>query len=208
MSRYKKCSKGHSYPSNLQECPYCNEEKNAETRNTGLATQIISSLDGEQFGTNTTTEDEHIRVNASEFDPHNDYSHTVIDINEPEDEQRIDGTKPVDKQMVVRKLVGWLVTYDLDPNGIDFRLYEGRNIIGRDFNCEVCINDPKISSRHAVIRYLRGSFKIKDELSANGTRVNGDYIDDNISIDLKDGDAIYVGDTMLIFRAAFKMDNK
>ena len=99
------------------------------------------------------------------------------------------------------KLVGWLVTYSLDPNGIDYRLFEGRNIIGRDFNCSVCINDNKVSGQHAILLYRNEKFRIKDNLSVNGTMVNGEDIDDDSRL-LNDGDIIQIGDTVLLFRTS------
>lgn len=186
-----------------------NKGKNNETPNANsLATQIISSLDGETFGSKTITDDEPVDMNAADgADPHRDFSRTVIDFEEDNPKEG-NGSKSEERRIIGRKLVGWLVSYDIDTNGVDFRLYEGRNLIGRDLNCEVCINDPKISGHHAVIRYLQGKFEIKDEFSSNGTRVNGDYIDYNKSIELRDGDPIIVGDTMLIFRRAIKLPNE
>lgn len=202
MSRFKKCPNGHTYKAELSECPICNSGKNVGVPRTSTqATQIIDSLDGESFGLKTTTDDEPIQIQNSEIDPHKDFSKTMVE--EEVQEENENGT--VVSRREVRnagKLVGWLVTYSLDPNGIDYRLFEGRNIIGRDFNCSVCINDNKVSGQHAILLYRNEKFRIKDNLSVNGTMVNGEDIDDDSCL-LNDGDIIQIGDTILLFRTSF-----
>lgn len=201
MSRFKKCPNGHTYKAELSECPICNSSRNIGTPTSSTQrTQIIDSLDGESFGLKTTTDDEPIQVNNSEIDPHKDFSKTMVE----EEIQEEDENGAVVSRREVRnaaKLVGWLVTYSLDPNGIDYRLFEGRNIIGRDFNCSVCINDNKVSGQHAILLYRNEKFRIKDNLSVNGTMVNGEDIDDDSRL-LNDGDIIQIGDTVLLFRTS------
>lgn len=201
MSKFKKCPNGHTYKAELSECPICNNSKSVGIpRSNSQSTQIINSLDGETFGLKTTTDDEPIQVQTGDIDPHKDFSKTMV---EEEILEEDDNGSVVNRTEVRRasKLVGWLVTYDLDPNGVDFRLFEGRNIIGRDFSCGVCINDNKVSSQHAILLYRNEKFRIKDNLSVNGTIVNGEDIDDD-SVLLSDGDIIKVGDTVLLFRTA------
>ena len=201
MSRFKKCPNGHTYKAELSECPICNSSRNiGASSSSAQRTQVIDSLDGESFGLKTTTDDEPIQVNNSEIDPHKDFSKTMVE----EEIQEEDENGAVVSRREVRnaaKLVGWLVTYSLDPNGIDYRLFEGRNIIGRDLNCSVCINDNKVSGQHAILLYRNEKFRIKDNLSVNGTIVNGEDIDDD-SVLLNDGDIIKVGDTVLLFRTS------
>ena len=100
-----------------------------------------------------------------------------------------------------RKLVGWLVTYSLDPMGVDFKLYEGRNIIGRDMNCNITVNDSTVSSTHAVILFRSGKYSISDQQSSHGTFVNGEDIELEPRY-LKDGDVIRMGNTVFMIRFA------
>lgn len=204
MSRFKKCPQGHTYKADLEECPICKSGKNMVTPKTqGEETQIIPSLDGETFGSKTTTDDEPVQVETTEIDPRKDFSKTMVE----EEIQEEDETGAVVNRKETRsasRLVGWLVTYTHDPNGVDFRLYEGRNFIGKDFKCGVCINDPKVSSQHALLLFRNDKFRLKDELSTNGTFVNGEFIDDD-SVVLHDGDIIQVGDTIFLFRTAFEL---
>lgn len=99
-----------------------------------------------------------------------------------------------------RKLVGWLVSYTLDPLGVDYRLYEGRNIIGRDADCNITVADGSVSAKHAVLLY-RGKFSITDQQSSHGTFVNGVDIELEPHY-LSDGDEIKVGKTVFKFRSA------
>lgn len=101
-----------------------------------------------------------------------------------------------------RKLVGWLVSYTLSDMGVDFKLFEGRNIIGRDLDCQISVNDSTVSGKHAVLLYREGSYFIQDSLSTSGTRVNGKDIG-VVAVTLNDGDSIQVGKTVFKFRSSF-----
>lgn len=101
-----------------------------------------------------------------------------------------------------RKLVGWLVSYTLNDMGVDFKLFEGRNTIGRDLDCQISVNDNTVSGKHAVLLYREGSYFIQDSLSTSGTRVNGSDTGVN-AVALSDGDVIQVGKTIFKFRTSF-----
>ncbi|MEI6124071.1 MAG: FHA domain-containing protein [Bacteroidota bacterium] len=97
-----------------------------------------------------------------------------------------------------RKLVGWLVSFTIDANGADFRLFEGRNIVGSDPACDIVVgNDHTISTKHLTILYRMGVFKFKDEFSTNGTFINEEFKEEG---NLVDGDTIKVGNTLFRFR--------
>lgn len=100
-----------------------------------------------------------------------------------------------------RKLVGFLVTYNREPNGRAFNIYEGRNFLGRDPGCDIAItDDDQISSRHMSILYrnVDHKFKFRDEQSSNGTFVNGQLEDDG---ELENNDIIRAGNTLFVFIA-------
>lgn len=96
-----------------------------------------------------------------------------------------------------RKIVGWLISFTLHPNGVDFHLYEGRNTIGTDPKCDIVINDPAASGHHMTILYRAGQYLFRDELSTNGTFINGVMVNDGM---LQDGDMIRIGNTEFRFR--------
>ncbi len=100
-----------------------------------------------------------------------------------------------------RKLVGFLVCYNRFPNGKAFNIYEGRNYVGRDPKCDICVpDDNQMSSRHMSILYrsVDNKFKFRDEQSSNGTFVNKNLLDDG---ELENYDIIRVGSTLFIFIA-------
>lgn len=73
-----------------------------------------------------------------------------------------------------RRIVALLVTYSRHPEGRVFPVYEGRNYLGENPDCEIRLNDDsQLSGHHAAIFYRSESFEISDEKSQNGTYVNG-----------------------------------
>ena len=103
-----------------------------------------------------------------------------------------------------RKLRGWLVSFDIEKFGIDFRIVEGRNIIGSNASSDVTVKDGEMSSLHALILCKKDKFIITDELSSNGTLLNGADLTPREPYDLNDGDEIIVGTTNFLFKTAFK----
>jgi len=101
-----------------------------------------------------------------------------------------------------KRIVGLLVSYNTIPTGQIFNIHEGRNLIGRDANNDICIaGDSQVSGKHSVIQYLAadGKFRIKDELSSNGTFVN-EALKTDVH-ELSTFDVIRIGSTKLIFIA-------
>jgi hypothetical protein len=70
-------------------------------------------------------------------------------------------------------------------------------VIGRANECELRLDDPGVSRRHAEIRVNGGDAEIIDLGSTNGIRVNGKAVP---SARLLDGDRIDLGSTTLVFR--------
>lgn len=82
---------------------------------------------------------------------------------------------------------------------------DGPVILGRDPNCSVPLHDFGVSRQHAVITpQTNGDFVLQDLQSTNGTRVNGSPISDTRV--LKNGEKIFVGDTVLRFALADEVD--
>lgn len=99
---------------------------------------------------------------------------------------------------VGRKLVGWLVSFTHNPLGQDYKLYEGRNVLGTDKSCDIIVPDNLVSAKHLTILFRADKFKFKDELSTNGTFINEVMQDEG---ELNDGDQIRVGRTVFKFRS-------
>jgi signal transduction histidine kinase len=71
--------------------------------------------------------------------------------------------------------------------------------IGRSVGCDIRLDDSEVSRRHVTVRFDGNTFHVKDLNSANGTRVNGRFIE---SSPLNHGDAIRVGRSLLSFQTS------
>jgi pSer/pThr/pTyr-binding forkhead associated (FHA) protein len=69
--------------------------------------------------------------------------------------------------------------------------------LGRGFAATVQLEDPGVSRRHAIVVQRRGSVRILDDRSANGTWVNGRRV---FEAELRDGDVIVLGRAVLVYR--------
>jgi pSer/pThr/pTyr-binding forkhead associated (FHA) protein len=68
--------------------------------------------------------------------------------------------------------------------------------IGRGFGATLQLEDPSVSRRHAIVLERRGTLRILDDRSANGTFVNGRRV---AEAELRDGDTIQLGRVVLMF---------
>jgi len=55
----------------------------------------------------------------------------------------------------------------------DRQLSGGEIVLGRDGNCDLLIEDPSVSRRHATLKFINGRVKVEDLNSKNGTWVDG-----------------------------------
>lgn len=69
------------------------------------------------------------------------YEPTIID-----DEILTPSVKAPEKKKRNRRVVGWIVGIGGPCRGIDYRIHEGKNYIGREALCEVNVEDPKVSA--------------------------------------------------------------
>lgn len=68
--------------------------------------------------------------------------------------------------------------------------------LGRSKECDLVVDDPSASRRHAEVRSENGDYWLVDLGSTNGTEVNGRRID---RVKLEPGDVITVGQTRISF---------
>jgi hypothetical protein len=83
------------------------------------------------------------------------------------------------------------------------RIYEVRKdtlTIGRSRESDIFLEDLAVSRQHASIVSLgNGNYALRDEGSANGTKVNGQMVNKYQPYPLHDGDKIQLGQTVLVF---------
>lgn len=225
MKGFKKCKNGHYYPENLEHCPYC---PSGETQgNDEDKTRVAGNNQNIDDNEATTLQNDNMKTHVPGGDSPNDFipgQKTEIidgeDLTQQNQQQGRDFTKTYipgmeevvqgadgqekikqSKPREYRKLVGWLVTYDIDPKGVDYRLYEGKNPIGSRPEHSITVVEPTISGIHATILFRNGKFRIKDEFSTAGTYVNNKEVEEDIKI--HDGDEIKLGNVKFKFRTAF-----
>lgn len=101
------------------------------------------------------------------------------------------------------RLVGWFVSFSLNPAGSDYRVREGRNNIGADpEECDILISEsPTVSSKHAVLMYRDGKFLLRDSDSTNGTYLNGKDVFGEGAVPVKNLDKIKFGNVECVLYA-------
>lgn len=67
--------------------------------------------------------------------------------------------------------------------------------IGRGGECEIVIDDPHVSARHAEIWHERGLWWLRDLRSSNGTEINGEAVRTVVAI--RHGDVLHFGKVRL-----------
>lgn len=95
---------------------------------------------------------------------------------------------------------GLASAFSLVRDGRAFPLAAGENVIGRDPDCAVFVDDNTVSRRHARVTVHGTAAFLEDLGSKNGTTVGG--LPPDASRGLKHGDAILVGSVLFTFRVA------
>ena len=85
------------------------------------------------------------------------------------------------------------------PDGERVGVSDDPVTIGRLSECDVVLADDSVSRRHAEVRRRENAIVVVDLGSTNGTKVNGEKIQER---QLLDGDQIMVGSTSLRFEAS------
>lgn len=90
--------------------------------------------------------------------------------------------------------------------GKHFELPKRPLSIGREASRDIQIIDPKVSRKHAVIRFEDGNYVIAMASARNGIKINGAKIAEQAV--LREGDQITLGDSVLQYTelGAFKGD--
>jgi hypothetical protein len=107
-----------------------------------------------------------------------------------------------------RPITGALITYSWRPEGQLFPIRAGKNFVGRgeigseavQRNCDVLVTqDEQMSGEHALILCQQGKHQIIDQMSSNGTFLNGQMLMANQTTELGNYATIQTGRTMWTF---------
>ena len=82
-----------------------------------------------------------------------------------------------------------------DDQTIRATLHEGRNVLGSDPSCDVCLPNPTVSRRHAVITVNGSSTELEDMQSTNGTLLRSQRIE---KAPLEPGDIFVIGRVVVL----------
>jgi hypothetical protein len=199
MKGFKQCSKGHFFKEDLSECPYC--PKASSAFNQDDKTKVVGAgLDKTSVGEKTELYGGEAVGTPNITPPKRDLNRTFI--QEVEEKVVNGNVKEVIHQRPTRKITGWIISYTLDPMGIDYRIFEGNNRLGRNTDNDIVVaGDPSVSGHHATLLCKTGRFYLKDEMAANGTFVNGEEMEIGHPVEVKDGDVIRLGKTEFKFKS-------
>jgi hypothetical protein len=158
MKGFTKCKNGHYYKEELPSCPYCHHGS--------IQTEAIDPKQETQLYTENK-EESNTRFVIPKI-PEQQSNRTVFGEDVVIDSG---GTQVFRKEYRdVRKLVGWLVSYSFDRMGVDFRLYEGRNIVGvmwtvtSLFQTKQCQGSMQRSCSKAICLKLKTNFLLTARL--------------------------------------------
>ena len=104
---------------------------------------------------------------------------------------------PVETQAVSAQELGVereLVTLTVD--GSEHAVEQRSVVLGRSRECDVRVDDPNVSRRHAEVRQEGATYWLVDLDSTNGTELNGRRV---TRAKLADGDTITLGGTEIVF---------
>lgn len=82
----------------------------------------------------------------------------------------------------------------------DLELSPGEFVVGRSTDCQLSLDDPLVSRRHAVLRIRRDGVTVQDLGSRNGVLVNGVKIDGER--ELTAGDKVSIGSQEMVLQGA------
>jgi len=84
--------------------------------------------------------------------------------------------------------------------GREYKIVKESLSIGRSRESDIFLEDLAVSRLHAsVVNQGNGQYALKDEGSANGTKVNGQLVNKFQTFPLQEGDRIQLGQTVLVF---------
>lgn len=187
----KTCKNGHTFDTNVygDNCPFCPD---GETINIKGGETVVNEVHTVSSGFLEAEPSNPIKTNKTKLGINNNVGGgTII--------KTFGGG--LSDSGANKKLVGLLVTYDINPLGEVYKLYEGRNLIGRGSTMDIQIKgDQQISTEHLLIlfRSAEGVFWATDQKSSNGTFVNNEFKNES---QLKSFDVITIGNTNLTFIA-------
>ena len=187
--KFSRCANGHIVPYGSDYCPWCGELIQKSQRGSAMPEETKGTAGAAEASRSTVYMGEGTKEASRrtvQVSPSAQSERTVILGAEGQAEAGRGG-----------RLVGWLVSYDLKPEGAAFPLHAGREVIGRGKDSTICIDDTQLSKEHAVILFRNGRFIFEDRLSSNGSELNGKEAIGQY--ELHHGDTLKMGRNAFVF---------
>jgi hypothetical protein len=184
----RKCAKGHSMDPSWETCPYCEAEQRSKQKTSGFEAVDSSERQRTRVGAVRPNPPEGNRLTRAMAEPIGHGGH--VGAGE------------------TRRITGVLVTYTWRGEGEIHPIREGKNFIGSGIisseadhrPCDVYVpQDNTMSSEHALILCRQGNYEILDQISSNGTFLNGQMLKANQGTDLPNYAEIKTGSTLWTF---------
>ena len=225
-----RCANGHTIPDGLTTCPFCPRPVQANPAGpapagrepTAAASAQPAAGGGRRKGTalvsKTELQESGVQVNRTAH-----VAPTALPTPTPPETkgsrgrtmyrapgEPVDSGAPIDSELMpgpIRTLssssaplIGFLVSFSTDRNGVYWPIRFGRTTIGSNADSHVCLTQAGVSTNHAevMVRDNRGTPKIwiTDSNSTNGTTLNGDDIFTERP-DIKHGDTVGISEVEL-----------
>jgi|GEM_PF-2592011 len=158
---FPRCSNGHIITGGSRFCPWCGEEIGAGGR--GATERYQPGPDSQKF-----------RETRKLSETGGRKTQVLSQAPAPEAQRtRVIRPGAGEETAGEPRLVGFLVSYTLDPDGFFFILREGRQSLGSGPEAALRVEDARLSKEHAVLLFRNGRFIFEDRLSSNGSYLNG-----------------------------------
>ena len=194
LNNEKICPEGHPLDPDTLECHHCNANENWQNEKTMNENSGTVYENSRTVNENSRTVYESEQINGST----DNIRRSTVMLKSKKKTKVIQTTKPEDdiKTIEQRKLGGFLITFSDNPAGEYFEIREGRHTIGTSSNCDICITfDSGISDEHALLLFRRNKMFFRDNMSTNGSFVNGEEVFQDIEV--FHNDEIKIGSTLL-----------
>ncbi len=202
----RRCAKGHVFEPDWEVCAWCSGPP-VENPSSGTAAPQKKPVQGNGIRRKTIKEQVDPLPDNPGPPPHKKQKKSPTPLERKKTQViRKNNEQPAENAENKPHLVGWLVNYTQDKAGTAYELREGRYIIGSGSRASIKISDENsISGEHAILLYRNGRLRFQDNLSTNGSFINGEEVDDKT--DLKHGDRVRLGNTELIVTLVPKEKN-
>ncbi len=144
------------------------------------------------------------------------YRQVVAEMKEEEDGRNSNSLSTHVVRLQNRPLIGVLYSISAGIEGELFPVYVGRNTIGSDLSCDICLRETSVSAQHGILLARKQTNMQGDEFinvilsdtnSSYGTCVNGERLNFE-KVNCTDGDVISIGQNYVLVLSLFNALDK